>query len=249
MRSPRHITLVPILCGMVTFGLLGVVFVSFFLGSWLTEDRTHSRVYWFRTSDSGEIEAYLTHSVDDRFWGFRVEQLPVAVVEIRSKDTMYAPPGRHGRGRAPIVRTAYEDSFTIRIRDGEGDRADGGIWDFPPLDQRVAKKIEPGSIADEALKGQPDEMRAMLADILDEIPEPGDEIEASRRDALVGAVQRALREDGFGWVADGVDAGSWSRGGVDFVGVLKLVVGVVVLIGVAVVFERLSARWRRSRAS
>lgn len=239
---PRHITVVPILIALIAFVLLGFALV---VGSWVTEDRTHSRVYWFRTSDSGEIEAFLTHSLDDRFWGLRVERFPVAVVEIESADTMYAPPGRRGRGRTPIVRTEYDDSFTIRIRDGEEDQADGGIWDYPPLDQRVAKKIEPGSIADEALKGHSDEMRAMLADILDGITDPGDEIEASRRDALVGAVQHALREDGFAWVADGVDAGSWSRGGVDFVGILKLVGGVVVLIGVVVVFERLSARWKK----
>lgn len=229
--------------------MVALILVFLIVGTWQSRQHTHARVYWFRSDGSGAFEAYLTHSLDDKYPGMRDPQFPMAIVEIVLDEMWYDPPHKHRtRPRAGIVRVHSKESFTIRIRDGEDDRANGGIWDFPPLDQRVAKKIEPGSIADEALKGQSDEMRAMLADILDGIPNPGDEIEASRRDALVGAVQRALREDGFGWVADGVDAGSWSRKEVDFVGVLKLVGGVVVLIGVVVVFERLSAKWKRSRS-
>ena len=247
MRLPRHITVLPILFAMGIFGLLGIAFL---VGTWVTEDRTHSRVYWFRTSDSGEIEAFLTHSLDDRFWGLRVERFPVAVVEIRSTDTRYEPPSRHGRTRTRrgIVRTQYDDSFTIRIRDGEEARADGGIWDYPPLDQREGRNFAPVPLAREMYPDLPEDLRTSVLRSLAGLPIPGDEIEAERRDALVRAVQRALREDGYGWVADGVDHDRWAREGIDFVGILKLVGGVVVLIGGAVVFERLSARWKKTRS-
>tara|TARA_R100000687_G_C6439923_1_gene160002 strand:- start:597 stop:1337 length:741 start_codon:yes stop_codon:yes gene_type:complete len=238
---------------LVLYALITVLVVSvpFLILAWQGVQTMHSRVYWFRVDAADKLEAYLTHSLDDAYPGMRDSRYPMAVVEIETDELWYAPlVGRHWMTSSSrrLVRVGVEESFTIRIRDGEDVRANGGIWDYPPLDQRVAKKIEPGSIADEALKGQPEEMRAMLADILDGIPDPREEIEATRRDALVGAVQRALREDGFGWVADGVNAGSWSRGGVDYLGVLKLVCGVIVLIGVVVVFERLIAGRKKSGA-
>ncbi|MFG0247027.1 MAG: hypothetical protein ACF8MF_13340 [Phycisphaerales bacterium JB052] len=243
MRLSRKL----IVLGWLT--IVVVLVVPFLILAWEHEHRTHARVHSFHMDELGAVESYASYSLDDVYPGMRDPEYPVAVIEIETEELWYAPLARRSRitsSSRRLVRVGVEESFTIRIRDGGDGRANGGIWDFPPLDQRVAKRIEPGSIADEVLKGQPDEMRAMLADILDGIPEPGDEIEAVRRDALVQAVQRALREDGYGWVADGVDAGRWSRKGVDFVGVLKLVGCVFVLIGVVVVFERLFAGLKQS---
>ncbi len=185
-----------VLYALVTAIIISVPFLVF---AWEDTQAVHTRVYWYRTDASGDLEAFVTFSLDDAYPGMRDTRYPMAVVEITTDELWYAPLAGRGKvtsSNRKLMVVATEDSFTIRIRDGEGERADGGIWDFPPLDQRVAKKIEPGSIADQALKGHSDEMRAMLADILDGIPDPGEEIEATRRDALVGAVQRALREDG-----------------------------------------------------
>lgn len=217
--------------------VLALLALAFFVGTWEKLAITHSRVYGFDPDRAGGLDAYLMHALDDSFGGFRDPVFPVAVIEIDRKETWFAPPSRRGRKRTRIVRLYASSSFTIRVRDGEGSRADGGIWDFPALDQRTAREIEPGSIAYEAMKDQPQEVREVLRDVLDGIPDPGEEIEPARLEGMMLAVRRALREDGFAWVADGVERGSWSRSGVDGAGVVKLLVGGVLIVGGVVVLR------------
>lgn len=218
---------------------VSMIVLPFFIGTWEKRVFTHSRIYGLREDRAGGLEAYLMHSLDDSFGGFRDPVFPVAVVAIDREETWYAPPRKGGVSRTGIVRLHTSELFTIRIRNGEGGHADGGTWDYPALDQRTSQEIEPGSIAYEAMKDQPREMQELMRDILDGIPNPGGEIEQERRMAMILAVQRALRADGFGWVADGVDVGSWSRSGMDLVGVARLLVGAVLVLGLVYLLGRL----------
>lgn len=246
MRSAPLLFTVPNL--LVAIALV-VLVLPFVIGAWPTESKTHVRVYLFRSDESGSFDAYLSHSFEGEYHGMRDPQYPVAVVEIKESNTQFAPPRRGRRNHEGIVQVHSTDSFTIRLQDGENERPNGGVWDYPPLDQRTPKSIQPGSIADEALKDQPAEMRELLTDILDGIPNPGNEIESARRVPLINALQSSLRQDDFAWIADGVDKGVWSRGGVNVLGVVILVLGGAILIVVTQLLTQLFPGRDKARKS
>ena len=220
--------------------LIGLAALTFW-GGVQKSDSKRVVVIGFNDSSTASVVGYLAHEADGDFDEFREPFYPVAWIDVVREETWIALPARNGT-LSNIAKVSSTDSFTVRICDGVDEQASGTVWDFPPMDQREPTTIAPGSPLDEILKEYTPEMQELMRNLLNGVPGPGEAIPKERRDALIGAMQRVLREKGDAWIADGINQGRWTRSAVNYRGWVLLAFSIIGMVGLGLLLSWLQVR-------
>ncbi len=226
---------------LVFIGLMVVLF-----GGIQTVQDQSTILVGFEDKPDGEIECYIAVEIEGDFNGLRFPTYPVARIDMERDERWFFIRGKRGNS-SPLARLNSTDSITVRVQDGVGETASGHVWDFPPLHERQAKTIEPGSMADDVMQGMSAEMQETLKAIFTGIPEAGEPIPSPRKERMIQLMINTLVDAGHTELGLSIQNRTASHSYIDWKGWFLLGGLVVIIVIFVVAFDMLQSRSDRRR--
>ncbi|MEQ9208081.1 MAG: hypothetical protein RLN78_11995 [Phycisphaerales bacterium] len=207
-------------------GLIVVVLggaVLFFSAAWTSVTESRDIYVVYTVDESGIEHGFVALDVEGtKTSGFRNPQYPTALIQIKTTKRVFAPQ-RRGR-QVSIATLSQSSSVKLRISNGIEGKANGQYWDFPSIEEQLAKHDSGQSLRglSSIEKSDDEEFNERLRRILIGIPDQGEPILEPRRGELIQMTLDALKDGGYQQAADAIQNQRDTYSGVVWKGWLQL---------------------------